>query len=133
MSAVFLSPDYALADFRAPTVIHSDAQNEHYIAVLESLEKKADPTREELELAELLTLLITQYEEKHYKLRRATPLEVIAELMEANGLRQKDMVDVFSTESIASEVLNGKRQLTKEHIQRLSTKFSVSPEMFFNL
>jgi len=51
--------------------------------------------------------------------------------MEANGLRQKDMVDIFGTASIISEVLNGKRKFTTEHIRRLSRRFQVSPELFF--
>jgi len=40
--------------------------------------------------------------------------------MEAHDLRQKDLVDIFNTESVASEVLSGKRELTREHIKRLS-------------
>jgi HTH-type transcriptional regulator/antitoxin HigA len=51
--------------------------------------------------------------------------------MEAHKLRQKDLVDVFGTESIVSDVLNGKRNLTKEHIRRLSTRFHVSWSVFF--
>jgi len=51
--------------------------------------------------------------------------------MEAHHLRQEDLVDVFGTESIVSEVLHGKRQLTKEHISRLSARFGISPAVFF--
>lgn len=51
--------------------------------------------------------------------------------MEAHNLRQKDLLDVFGTESIVSEVLRGKRELTKQHIRRLSKKFHVSPAVFF--
>ena len=51
--------------------------------------------------------------------------------MEAHGLRQKDLTDIFGTESIASEVLHGKRELTKGHIKRLSVRFGVSPAVFF--
>ncbi len=51
--------------------------------------------------------------------------------MEANSLKQKDLVDVFGTPSIVSEVLNGKRGLTIEHIKKLSRRFHVSPELFF--
>jgi HTH-type transcriptional regulator/antitoxin HigA len=79
----------------------------------------------------LLTLLISDYEEKNYQLRAATPLEIIEELMAANDLRQKDLVGVFGTESVVSEVLNGKRELNKEHIRRLSERFKVSPALFF--
>jgi HTH-type transcriptional regulator/antitoxin HigA len=51
-------------------------------------------------------------------------------LIEANGPTQKDLVDVFGTPSIVSEVLNEKRGLTIEHIKKLS-RFHVSPEVFF--
>jgi HTH-type transcriptional regulator / antitoxin HigA len=129
MNAPALSPEYALAN--GPTVVHSDEQNEEYIRVLWELEHKKNLSNEEARLAELLTLLITDYEEKHYQLRDATPLEIIEELLAANDLRQKDLVDVFGTESVVSEVLNGKRELNKEHIRRLSERFKVSPALFF--
>ena len=51
--------------------------------------------------------------------------------MDQHDLKQKDLVDVFGTPSIVSEVLCGKRELTKEHIRRLSYRFHVSPELFF--
>jgi len=82
-------------------------------------------------MAELLTLLIEDFEEMHYALKAATPLDVLNELMQANNLKQKDLVDVFGTPSIVSEVLHGKRQLTTEHIRRLSRRFHVSPDVFF--
>jgi HTH-type transcriptional regulator/antitoxin HigA len=129
MNATALSPDYAIAN--APTVIHSDEQNEEYIRLLWGLEHKENLTSDEARLAELLTLLISDYEEKNYQLRAATPLEIIEELMAANDLRQKDLVGVFGTESVVSEVLNGKRELNKEHIRRLSERFKVSPALFF--
>jgi len=52
-------------------------------------------------------------------------------LMEQHELRQKDLVGVFGTPSIVSEVLNGKRELNKDHIKRLSDRFHISPELFF--
>ena len=51
--------------------------------------------------------------------------------MEQHGLKQKDLVEVFGTPSIVSEVLNGKRDLNKTQIKRLSERFGVSPELFF--
>ena len=62
---------------------------------------------------------------------RAEPLSVLRFLMDQHGLMQKDLVDVFGTPSIVSEVLSGKRELNKEHIKRLSERFHVSPELFF--
>jgi HTH-type transcriptional regulator/antitoxin HigA len=51
--------------------------------------------------------------------------------MDQHHLMQKDLADVFGTPSIVSEVLNGKRELNKEQIARLSARFDVSPELFF--
>lgn len=119
-----------LARFPAPAVIRSVEQNEHYISVLEQLERKENLSDDESQLAELLRILIADYRKRHYQLRGA-PLEIIKEIMVANRLRQKDLVDVFGTESIVSEVLNGKRELNKEHIKRLSERFKVSPALFF--
>jgi HTH-type transcriptional regulator/antitoxin HigA len=51
--------------------------------------------------------------------------------MDQHDLKQKDLVDVFGTPSIVSEVMSGKRELNKEHIKRLSERFHVSPELFF--
>jgi HTH-type transcriptional regulator/antitoxin HigA len=78
----------------------------------------------------LLTLLIEDFEERHYTLKPASPLDHLRELMAANDLKQKDLVDIFGTPSIVSGVLHGKRQLTTEHIRRLSERFHVSPELF---
>jgi HTH-type transcriptional regulator/antitoxin HigA len=79
----------------------------------------------------LLTLLIEDFEEKHYALPKASPTEVIVFLMDQHGLKQKDLTDVFGTPSIVSEVLSGKRDLNKDHIAKLSKRFHVSPEVFF--
>ena len=94
------------------------------------MDSKPNPTRAEKELAELLTVLIESFEEQHYALKRATPIESLTELMRASGLKQKDLVDIFGTPSIVSEVLKGKRNLTVEHIRRLSERFHVTPELF---
>lgn len=114
-----------------PEVIRSEEQNQAYIRRLEDLTSRKKVTPAEEKLIALLTLLVEEYEAKEYPLPQAGPLDIIRHLMEANGLRQKDLADVFGTESIVSDVLNGKRDLAKEHIRRLSTRFHVSPAVFF--
>jgi HTH-type transcriptional regulator/antitoxin HigA len=81
----------------------------------------------------LLLLLVEDFERNSDPIPDAGPMDVLRHLMEAHGLRQRDLTDVFGTESIVSEVLHGKRELTKEHIRRLSARFSVSPAVFFAL
>src|SRR5262249_16740898 len=71
------------------------------------------------------------YEEEHHTIADAAPLEVLRALMEANSLRQKDLATTFGTESIVSEVLRGKRELNKTHIEKLSKRFGVSPAGVF--
>lgn len=58
------------------------------------------------------------------------PVDVMNELMSANNLKQKDMLDIFGTASIVSEVVHRKRRLTTKHIRQLSRRFHVSPEVF---
>ena len=132
MSATAIRSEYAaLLATALPAVIRSEAENERCIRSLEELDRKGSRrSAAERRLADLLTLLIEDFEEKHYSLKPADPVTVIEELMSANGLKQKDLLDVFRTPSIVSEVLNCKRQLTTEHIRRLSRRFHVSPEIF---
>jgi HTH-type transcriptional regulator/antitoxin HigA len=132
MSTATSRPEYADLLARAlPSVIHSEKDNERYLAMLEELDQKDKLSPAEQRLAELLTLLIEDFEDKAYALKPAKPIEILNELIEANSLKQKDLVDVFGTPSIVSEVLNGKRGLTIEHIKKLSRRFHVSPEVFF--
>jgi HTH-type transcriptional regulator/antitoxin HigA len=132
MSATAVRSEYAaLLSSTLPAVIRSEAENERCIRLLEELDRKGNRmTAAERRMADLLTLLIEDFEEKHYALKAGSPVDVLNELMQANDLKQKDLLDVFGTPSIVSEVLHGKRHLTTEHIRRLSRRFHVSPEVF---
>jgi HTH-type transcriptional regulator/antitoxin HigA len=115
-----------------PHVIHTEAENERCTTVLASLLRKRNRTGEEDRLAELLTLLIEDFEEKEYPMpRRAGPVDILRHLMDANDLRQTDLLDVFGAASVISEVLKGKRELSKNHISKLSERFHISPALFF--
>ena len=133
MSTLTVSPEYgALLKKVAPKVIRTERENEAYTEVLYELDRRSKSlTAAEKELADLLTLLIEDFEEKRYPIPRAKPVDIVRFLMEQHSLLQKDLVDVFGTRSIVSEVLSGKRELNKEHIARLSARFHVSPEIFF--
>jgi HTH-type transcriptional regulator/antitoxin HigA len=132
MSTTAVRSEYAtLLASVLPSVIRNEAENERCIRALEELDRKSSRlSAAERRLADLLTLLIEDFEDRQYALKPADPLAVLEELMAANGLKQKDLLDIFVTPSIVSEVLSGKRQLTTEHIRRLSRRFHVSPEVF---
>ena len=122
---------YSIKGFPAPRTITSEVQNDHYTEVLYNLERRGHLSAAEEKYAELLTILIEAYEEKHHPIRGLSPGEVLTELMAANNLKQKDLAPLFGSESIVSEVLHGKREMNKQHIAKLSQRFNVSPALFF--
>jgi HTH-type transcriptional regulator/antitoxin HigA len=125
-----VSERYAL-EVSSPTPISSARQHEEYLSVLDKLANKGNPTTEEEKYAEVLLTLIEAYEKEHHSIPDASPVEVLRALMDANDLRQKDLVPVFGSESIVSEVLHKKRSLNRTHIAKLSKRFHVSPAVFF--
>jgi HTH-type transcriptional regulator/antitoxin HigA len=98
---------------------------------LNKLASKDNPTSEEEKYAEVVMTLIEAYEEEHHSIPDASPIEVLRTLMDAHDLLQKDLVSIFGSESIVSEVLHKKRDLNKTHIAKLSKRFNVSPAVFF--
>ena len=127
---ITVSEKYTL-EVSSPTPITSERQHREYLSVLDKLASKENPTDEEEKYAEVLMALIEAYEEEHHSIPDASPVEVLQALMDAHDLRQKDLVPVFGSESIVSEVLHKKRALNKTHIERLSKRFHVSPAVFF--
>lgn len=127
---IAVSEKYAL-EVSTPTPIASERQHKEYLSVLDKLASKDNPTSEEEKHSEVLMTLIEAYEEQHHSIPDAPPVEVLRMLMDANDLRQKDLVSIFGSESIVSEVLHRKRDLNKTHIEKLSARFHVSPAVFF--
>ena len=117
----------------APRLIHSDAELAEYTDALFELTAKTDPTPEEEEAIELMTLLIERYEAERYPIPEAEPLDVLRFLLERNSLSQRDIAAELGSESTVSLVLSGKRQLNRDHIARLSQRFNVSPAVFFGV
>lgn len=50
--------------------------------------------------------------------------------MEQHDLRQNQLPEI-GTQSVVSEILAGKRDLTVTHIRGLSERFGLSPAVFF--
>jgi HTH-type transcriptional regulator/antitoxin HigA len=81
-----------------------------------------------------LTDLAETYETAHVVFPPRTGLDALRFLMESNELRQEDLVPIFGTKSIVSEVLNERweRKLTLEHVKKLAAYFHVSPAVFID-
>ena len=90
---------------KLPAVIRTEEENERLIAELEQFDKRHDElTPEEREYSELLTVLIEAFEDANYALEGSTSDSRLRSLMEEHGLRQRDLLDVFGSRGIASEV-----------------------------
>lgn len=116
---------------RSPKLISSARQHEASISRLLDLQRKAHRTAEETETAKLLIVLIADYEAKHFTIEKVPGVEVLKELMDVNRLRQNDLADDLGGESGMSLVLKEKRQLKRQHIEKHSQRFHVSPAVFF--
>jgi len=121
-----------MKESKSSAPIASERQHLEYLSVLDKLASKGNPTGEEEKYAEVLLTLIEAYEEEHYSIPDASPIEVLRALMDANNLRQKDLAEVLGRpESTVSALLSGERPLTRYHIERFSKRFNVSPSVFF--
>ena len=99
--------------------------------VIDSLIDKGELTPDEQDYLNVLGTLVYEYEEKHEPIPDIHGVELLKALIAELGLRQKDLVPIFKTESIVSEVFSGQRNLTVNHIRQLAEFFHISPAAFF--
>lgn len=79
--------------------------------------------------ADILALVIDDYEKKYYSIDAPDPIEAIKIRMEEMHLKQNDLVDIIGGKSRVSEILNKKRKLTVEMIRNLAKKLNLSLEL----
>jgi HTH-type transcriptional regulator/antitoxin HigA len=113
-----------------PAVIETEKENERMLAELNKLMDKPHLSPAESKLFDLMVRLVEDFEEQHYQLNASTPHGILRELMEARGVKQRDLWELFGSKGTASEVVNGKRSISKTHAKALGKYFRVSPELF---
>jgi HTH-type transcriptional regulator / antitoxin HigA len=114
-----------------PVIIESEAENERMLKVIEKLMDKGEHlSPEEEKLLKLLTRLVEDFEGRYYHPRDASPLEVLQHLMESRAVKQTHLWELFGSKGIASEVLNGKRAISKTHARALADYFHVPADLF---
>ncbi|MCK5345162.1 MAG: helix-turn-helix domain-containing protein [Candidatus Heimdallarchaeota archaeon] len=82
--------------------------------------------------ADILGLLIDDYEQKHYPIEAPDPIEAIKIRMEEMQLKQVDLVKEIGGKSRVSEILNKKRKLTVGMIRKLTKKLNLSPGLLIS-
>jgi len=108
------------------TPIRSDSD---YRLALKRLEEIFDASigTSESDEADILGLIIDEYEKKHYPIDSPDPIEAIKIRMEEMHLKQVDLVDAIGGKSRVSEILNRKRKLTVDMIRNLTKRLNLSP------
>lgn len=115
-----------------PRPITSDANLKETQSVINQLLDKPDLTAEEEDYLDVLGTLVYEYEQQQEEIiPDIYGIELLKALISEYDLKQKDLISIFKTESIVSDVLNAKRQLTVRHIQELAEFFNLSPAVFF--
>ena len=112
--------------------ISTEAEYEDAVRALNALLDSPESS-EGRPLAGLVAALgefIGDYEDVNHKWDDLPPNVVLRELMTMNGINQTQLPEVGS-QGVVSEVLAGKRELTRKHIEALSQRFHVSPAIFF--
>jgi HTH-type transcriptional regulator / antitoxin HigA len=99
-------------------------------ALLLKLDERQDLSPEEEAVAEILTVLIEDYENKHYPLPSVSPDESLQALMDDRGLKHKDIWPILGNKGAATEILSGRRSISKAQAKRLAEYFHVPVDLF---
>lgn len=113
-----------------PRPIRSEIERGRFAATPLALDDRDDLSPEEEALAEVLTLLIEDYEGKNYPPTQVSSNEALKALMAERGLKHKDIWPVLGNKGATTEVLNGRRSISKTQARRLAEFFHVPIGLF---
>lgn len=114
-----------------PQVIETEEECLRVEKIVGELLKKGDRlSPEEDKLLDLFSDLIEKYEDAVYPISDAPPNEMLKFLMRENDLKQSDLLHIFGSSGITSEIVNGKRSISKAQAKKLAEFFKVSVELF---
>ncbi|HEN8510148.1 TPA: transglycosylase domain-containing protein [Pseudomonas aeruginosa] len=100
-------------------------------AVLEEIERLLDSSADSSvsDRLEILTVLVQDYERKHHRLPAPDPVDLLGFAMQAQGRSQADLAKLLGSRSRASEVLNRRRLLSKDMIEKIASAWSLPPSL----
>jgi HTH-type transcriptional regulator/antitoxin HigA len=112
-----------------PSVPRNRAENERLLAEIEKLMSKGEDRLSPAEDAMMGVLfsLVREYEQRSVSRKASTPVEILQFLMEQNRLAPSDLPLPANR---VSEILSGKRSVSKEQAKQLGAFFRVSPALF---
>lgn len=110
-----------------PHRVKDDREYDRLVAEVGRLMERGESnlSREETSLLEMLSILIEDYDRNHYVLPPCKPHKMVAFLLEQRGLEPHDLWPVLGSKSRVSEILSGKRAISKLHAKKLAMFFHV--------
>jgi len=133
MKALPIQSDYLeLVQCLPLSIIEHEEQYERMLAAMKQLAIKDNKmTKGERQYFEVLGLLVSQYEDKHFKTDYVAPQEILRSFMDDHKLTQATIAKISGEyESNISAFLAGKRNMTKQAAKRLGVHFAVDPMIF---
>ena len=114
-----------------PHPIKDDREYDRLVAEVGRLMERGERnlSREETSLLEMLSILIEDYDRKHYPLPPSAPHKMLAFLLEQRGLEPHDLWPVLGSKSRVSEILGGKRAISKDNAKKLAAFFCVPVDL----
>lgn len=111
--------------------IRSEKQLDRAIAMIDALISRDDLRREEQDYLDVLSDLVERYETEQHPMPPVSDAAMLEHLIEAKGVSQSEVARATGViGSTISEVLSGKRRLSRRHIGKLAKYFHVSPGVF---
>jgi HTH-type transcriptional regulator / antitoxin HigA len=112
--------------------IETEEEYDHMVAAVEQLMDKGEDllSPEESALLETMAILVQAYDDRHHPLPSVPPNKMLAYLMETSGRTAKDLLPALGTRGRVSEVLSGKRAMSKQQAKKLASVFKVAVDLF---
>lgn len=111
-----------------PQKIETEKENERILKIIENLMFKGESniSPEEETLLVLLCDLVEQFEKNAYPMPSVPANERLKYILKERGMKQKDLVPLFGSEGVVSEILSGKRLITFKTAKKLADFLQLS-------
>ncbi|NER99845.1 MAG: transcriptional regulator [Symploca sp. SIO1B1] len=119
-----------LATYQPKIITSEDEYNRTIESIEQMMVRGEELTPEEISLLELLSILVEIYEGSQLAVEPSSPQNILLHLMDARELKQSDLVGVIGSKGIVSEIVNGKRSISKAQAKALGEFFHISPALF---
>lgn len=118
-----------LVEILPPRPIHVESEYEEAVEMIHVMagHKLA---RDQEDYLDALSTFVEAYEDIHYPIEKRSPAQILAHLMEQQGMSANDLGRLLGDKSLGSRILRGERELSKAHIRKLRDRFGFSADLF---